>query len=54
MRELIEVSHPTTVHSALGHMHMLQLSKLPPRCVLWGDGSSDEMCAGQTMASATT
>ena len=22
------------------------LSKLPPRCVVWGDGSSDEMCLG--------
>ncbi|SFR24807.1 hypothetical protein SAMN04488564_10881 [Lentzea waywayandensis] len=54
MRELIEVSHPTTVHSALGHMHMLQLSKLPPRHVVWGDGSDDEMCASQMMSSATT
>jgi hypothetical protein len=81
--ELTEVSQPTTVYSALGHMHMLgrsikvelkrgdtlrvtcthdatlqqklpQLSKLPPRYVVWGDGSSDEMCAGQMMASATT
>jgi hypothetical protein len=64
--ELTEVSQPTTVYSALGHMHMPgrstkverqklpQSSKLPPRHVVWGDGSSDEMCAGQMMASATT
>jgi hypothetical protein len=31
-----------------------QLSKLPPRYVVWGNGSSHEMCAGQMMASATT
>jgi hypothetical protein len=23
-----------------------QLSKLPPRYVVWGDGTSDEMCIG--------
>jgi hypothetical protein len=115
MCELTEVSQPTTVYSALGHMHMLgrstkvelnpgtaqarslldvpgfdfdnqkfqqlstpvdlkrgdtlrvtcthdatlrrklpQSSKLPPRYVVWGDGSSGAMCAGQMTASATT
>lgn len=54
MRELTEVSQPTTVYSGSGHMHMLRLSELPPRYVFWGNGSSDEMCAGQMMGSATT
>jgi hypothetical protein len=26
------------------------LSKLPPCCVVWGDGSSDEMCLGLLIA----
>lgn len=44
----------TCTHDATPRQELPQLSKLPPRCVVWGDGSSDEMCAGQMMASATT
>jgi protein involved in polysaccharide export with SLBB domain len=44
----------TCTHDATLQQKLPQLSKLPPRYVVWGDGSSDEMCAGQMMASATT
>lgn len=44
----------TCTHDATLRQKLPQLSKFPPRYVVWGDGSSDEMCAGQMMASATT
>jgi hypothetical protein len=44
----------TCTHGAAPQQKLPRLSKLPPRYVVWGDGSGDEMCAGQMMASATT
>jgi hypothetical protein len=35
----VTCTHDTTLRGQLP-----QLSKLPPRCVVWGDGASDEMC----------
>ena len=35
------------MHARRGAAQLLpQLSKLPPRYVVWGDGTSDEMCLG--------
>lgn len=36
----------TCTHDAGLRRQLPQLSKLPPRYVVWGDGSSDEMCLG--------
>ncbi|CAM3341511.1 monooxygenase [Kibdelosporangium persicum] len=36
----------TCTHDAGLRKLLPQLSKLPPRYVVWGDGTSDEMCAG--------
>ncbi|MCR3752926.1 Copper type II ascorbate-dependent monooxygenase, C-terminal domain [Lentzea californiensis] len=36
----------TCTHDAGLRKQLPQLSKLPPRYVVWGDGTSDEMCAG--------
>ncbi|WP_197029907.1 hypothetical protein [Cellulomonas sp. URHE0023] len=36
----------TCTHDAGLRKELPELSKLPPRYVVWGDGTSDEMCAG--------
>jgi hypothetical protein len=36
----------TCTHDAGLRKQLPQLSKLPPRYVVWGDGTSDEMCIG--------
>ncbi|MGW5740622.1 monooxygenase [Amycolatopsis sp. NPDC003861] len=36
----------TCTHDASLRKRLPQLSKLPPRYVVWGDGTSDEMCTG--------
>jgi hypothetical protein len=36
----------TCTHDATLRQQIPQLSKLPPRYVVWGDGTSDEMCLG--------
>jgi hypothetical protein len=36
----------TCTHDAALRRQLPQLSKLPPRYVVWGDGTSDEMCLG--------
>ena len=36
----------TCTHDAGLRRELPQLSKLPPRYVVWGDGTSDEMCLG--------
>lgn len=36
----------TCTHDASLRKKLPQLSKLPPRYVVWGDGTSDEMCTG--------
>ncbi|MFJ8964744.1 hypothetical protein ACIRG5_35690 [Lentzea sp. NPDC102401] len=36
----------TCTHDAGLRKQLPQLSKLPPRYVVWGDGTSDEMCTG--------
>jgi hypothetical protein len=36
----------TCTHDATLRRLLPALSKFPPRCVVWGDGSSDEMCLG--------
>jgi Copper type II ascorbate-dependent monooxygenase, C-terminal domain len=36
----------TCTHDAGLRKRLPQLSKLPPRYVVWGDGTSDEMCIG--------
>ena len=36
----------TCTHDATLRAQLPQLSGLPPRYVVWGDGSSDEMCLG--------
>jgi len=36
----------TCTHDAGLRKQLPQLSKLPPRYVVWGDGTSDEMCVG--------
>jgi hypothetical protein len=36
----------TCTHDATLRRQLPALSKLPPRYVVWGDGSSDEMCLG--------
>jgi hypothetical protein len=36
----------TCTHDAGLRKRLPQLSKLPPRYVVWGDGTSDEMCTG--------
>ncbi|MEV4705786.1 monooxygenase [Actinoplanes sp. NPDC049316] len=41
----------TCTHDAGLRKRVPQLSKLPPRYVVWGDGTSDEMCIGIMMVS---
>jgi protein involved in polysaccharide export with SLBB domain len=36
----------TCTHDASLREEIPELRKLPPRYVVWGDGSSDEMCLG--------
>ena len=36
----------TCTHDAGLRKQVPQLSKLPPRYVVWGDGTGDEMCIG--------
>jgi protein involved in polysaccharide export with SLBB domain len=36
----------TCTHDATLRQKLPQLSQLPPRYVVWGDGTSDEMCLG--------
>jgi hypothetical protein len=36
----------TCTHDATLRSRLPALSKLPPRYVVWGDGTSDEMCLG--------
>ena len=36
----------TCTHDATLRQQLPQLSKLPPRYVVWGDGTTDEMCLG--------
>ena len=36
----------TCTHDAGLRKRLPHLSKLPPRYVVWGDGTSDEMCIG--------
>jgi hypothetical protein len=43
----------TCTHDAALRRQLPQLSKLPPRYVVWGDGTSDEMCLGLLIASPT-
>lgn len=42
----------TCTHDAGLRRQLPALSKLPPRYVVWGDGTSDEMCLGLLIASA--
>jgi hypothetical protein len=44
----------TCTHDATLRQLLPQLSELPPRYVVWGDGTSDEMCLGLLIASTTT
>jgi hypothetical protein len=43
----------TCTHDASLRRQLPQLSKLPPRYVVWGDGTSDEMCLGLLTVSPT-
>jgi hypothetical protein len=36
----------TCTHDAMVREKLPELAKLPPRYVVWGEGSSDEMCLG--------
>ena len=36
----------TCTHDAALRQELPSLRKLPPRYVVWGDGTSDEMCLG--------
>jgi protein involved in polysaccharide export with SLBB domain len=36
----------TCTHDATLRQKLPELNKLPPRYVVWGDGTSDEMCLG--------
>jgi len=40
----------TCTHDATLRRQLPQLRKLPPRYVIWGDGTSDEMCLGLLIA----
>jgi hypothetical protein len=44
----------TCTHDATLRRKLPQLRKLPPRYVVWGDGTSDEMCLGLLIVSAST
>jgi hypothetical protein len=46
-----ETVRVTCTHDASLRRLLPQLSKLPPRYVVWGDGTSDEMCLGLLIAS---
>jgi len=41
-----DVLRVTCTHDAGLRKQLPQLSKLPPRYVVWGDGTGDEMCIG--------
>ena len=36
----------TCTHDAVQRPHLAELRGLPPRYVVWGDGTMDEMCLG--------
>jgi len=42
----------TCTHDATLRQKLPELNKLPPRYVVWGDGTSDEMCLGLLTVSA--
>jgi hypothetical protein len=44
----------TCTHDATLRQKLPQLNKLPPRYVVWGDGTSDEMCLGLLTATVRT
>ncbi|TMR98695.1 monooxygenase [Nonomuraea basaltis] len=48
-----DVVRVTCTHDAGLRALLPQLQKLPPRYVVWGDGTSDEMCLGIAIVSAT-
>ncbi|WP_188189332.1 monooxygenase [Nonomuraea sp. SYSU D8015] len=48
-----DVVRVTCTHDAGLRAQLPQLQKLPPRYVVWGDGTSDEMCLGLAIISAT-
>ncbi|GAB3410016.1 monooxygenase [Flindersiella endophytica] len=43
----------TCTHDATLRRQLPELSKLPPRYTVWGDGTSDEMCVGWLTVTAT-
>ena len=45
---------PACTHDAGLRKLLPQLRKLPPRYVVWGDGTSDEMCAAFLTVSPRT
>lgn len=47
-----DVVRVTCTHDATLHQQLPQLKTLPPRYVVWGDGTSDEMCLGLLTATA--
>ncbi|MEV6637238.1 monooxygenase [Actinoplanes sp. NPDC051470] len=47
-----DIVRVTCTHDASLRKLLPQLSKLPPRYVVWGDGTSDEMCSGILTTSA--
>ncbi|MFI7703028.1 monooxygenase [Nonomuraea sp. NPDC049480] len=47
-----DVVRVTCTHDAGLRAQLPQLRKLPPRYVVWGDGTSDEMCLGLAIISA--
>jgi hypothetical protein len=49
-----DVIRVTCTHDAGLRAQVPQLSKLKPRYVVWGDGTSDEMCLGIAIASGAT
>ncbi|MGP4026158.1 hypothetical protein [Actinomadura sp. 3N407] len=44
----------TCTHDAGLRKRLPQLKELPPRYVVWGDGTSDEMCTGILIATPAT
>ncbi len=36
----------TCTHDVSQRPHLSELSGVPPRYVVWGDGTTDEMCLG--------
>jgi hypothetical protein len=46
-----DVLRVTCTHDAALRRQLPQLKPLPPRYVVWGDGTSDEMCLGLAIGS---